>query len=98
MARYGIAVENAYGVPVRELRRMARGLGRDHSLAAELWATGLHEARILASIVDAPKEATEAQLEAWAAGFDSWDLCDQCCSNLFRKTPFAISKAREWAG
>lgn len=98
MARYGIAVERAYGVPVRELRLMARRLGRRHPLAADLWNTGVHEARILASIVDVPKEVDEAQLEAWVADFDSWDLCDQCCSNLFRKTPFAVAKAREWAG
>jgi 3-methyladenine DNA glycosylase AlkD len=97
MARYGIAVENAYGVPVRELRQMARRLGRSHTLALDLWATNVHEARILASIVDVAKEVTEAQMDAWAADFDSWDLCDQCCSNLFRKTPVAVQKAREWA-
>jgi 3-methyladenine DNA glycosylase AlkD len=98
MARYGIAVESACGVPVRELRLIARRLGRSHQLAADLWASGLHEARILASIVDVPGEVTEAQMEAWAAAFDSWDLCDQCCANLFRRTPFAIDAARRWAG
>jgi 3-methyladenine DNA glycosylase AlkD len=98
MARYGIAVERAYGVPMRELRQVARRLGKSHALAAELWASGVHEARLLASIVDVPKEVTEAQMEVWVAGFDSWDLCDQCCSNLFRKTPFGVAKAREWAG
>jgi 3-methyladenine DNA glycosylase AlkD len=97
MARYGIAVDNAYGVAMRDLRPLARRLGRSHALAADLWASKIHEARILASIVDVPKEVTEAQMDAWAADFDSWDLCDQCCSNLFRKTPFAVAKARQWA-
>jgi len=40
---------------------------------------------------------TEAQMEEWAVEFDSWDVCDQCCMNLFRKTPFAYKKAFEWS-
>ena len=36
-------------------------------------------------------------MEAWAAAFDSWDVCDQVTSNLFDKTPFAYDKVREWS-
>ncbi len=82
---------------VYELRRVAKGLGRDHDLALALWATGNHEARLLASMVDDPAAVTEAQMEAWAAAFDSWDVCDQVTSNLFDKTPFAYDKVREWS-
>jgi 3-methyladenine DNA glycosylase AlkD len=32
------------------------------------------------------------------ADFDSWDVCDQVCSNLFDKTEFALKKASEWSG
>jgi 3-methyladenine DNA glycosylase AlkD len=96
MARYGIATEHAYGVTVAELRRLARELGRDHDLAAALWDSGVHEARILASLVADPRLADEAQFEAWAAEFDSWDLCDQVCQNLFRHAPPAWAKAVEW--
>jgi 3-methyladenine DNA glycosylase AlkD len=97
MARYGIATAHAFGVSVYELRRVAKGLGRDHDLALALWATGNHEARLLASMVDDPAAVTEAQMEAWAAAFDSWDVCDQVTSNLFDKTPFAYDKVREWS-
>ncbi len=82
---------------IYELRRVAKGLGRDHDLALALWATGNHEARLLASMVDDPAAVTEAQMEAWAAAFDSWDVCDQVTSNLFDKTPFAYDKVREWS-
>ena len=98
MARYGINVENAFGVSVYELRRMAKRLGADHDLALALWATGNHEARILACMVDDPAVVTATQMEAWAADFDSWDVCDQVTSNLFDKTPFAYDKVREWSG
>jgi len=98
MARYGIKTDDAFGVPVPELRRIAKGHRRDHELALALWGTGNHEARLLASMVDDPAQVTEEQMEAWAAAFDSWDVCDQVTSNLFDKTPFAYDKVAEWSG
>jgi 3-methyladenine DNA glycosylase AlkD len=97
MARFGIATEHALGISVADLRRLARRVGKDHALAGQLWDTGLHEARILASIVDVPAEVTEEQLERWVRDFDSWDLCDQCCGNLFWRTPYAMRKVFEWS-
>jgi 3-methyladenine DNA glycosylase AlkD len=98
MARFGITTHRALGIRVTELRALARTLGRDHNLAAGLWRSQIHEARILASMVDEPHEVTEAQMEDWVAAFDSWDLCDQVCGNLFDRTPFALAKALEWSG
>jgi 3-methyladenine DNA glycosylase AlkD len=98
MARYGIRTEDAFGVSIYELRKVAKELGRDHELALALWATGNHEARLLASMVDDPAQVTERQMEEWVAEFDSWDVCDQVTSNLFDKTPFAYDKVREWSG
>jgi 3-methyladenine DNA glycosylase AlkD len=97
MSRYGINTEHASGVSVWELRRMAKPLGRDHELALALWDTGSHEARILAGMVDDPGLVTPRQMDAWAAAFDSWDVCDQVTSNLFDKTPWAYDKVREWS-
>ena len=79
------------------LRGLARQIGRDHPLALELWASGVHEARILAALVDDPRLVTEEQMESWVADLDSWDVCDQLCGNLFDKTPFAYGKAAEWS-
>jgi len=97
MARFGINPENTYGVSVPDLRKIARGISTDHALAEQLWASGIHEARILASMIDEPEMVTEAQMESWVKGFDSWDVCDQCCSNLFDKAKFAYQKAAEWS-
>ena len=97
MTRFGINPKNTYGVPIPVLRGMAKKIGSDHKLAQELWGSGIHEARILAGLVDDPKRVTERQVEAWVKEFDSWDVCDQVCMNLFDKTPFAFGKAKEWA-
>ena len=98
MARYGIATGHALGVPIPVLRAMAKRAGKDHRLAGELWASGIHEARILATMVEDPARVSPAQMDRWARGFDSWDVCDQACQNLFRYTPFACDQAARWAG
>jgi len=96
MARFGISQENTYGVSVPNLRKMAKEIGKDHSLAQQLWDSGIHEARILASIIDEPNQVRKKQMDSWIKDFDSWDVCDQCCMNLFDKTPFVWEKAIEW--
>jgi len=97
MARFGINPENTFGVSIPNLRKIAKETGIDHTLAQQLWASGIHEARILAGMVADPKKTTEEQMESWVKDFDSWDVCDGCCMNLFEKTRFAYQKAVEWS-
>lgn len=96
MARYGISADRALGITVTQLRAYARTLGRDHALAMALWDSEVHEARMLATMIDEPARVTVGQLEAWVRDVDSWDLCDGLCGNLVDRTPFALDKAMEW--
>jgi len=97
MARFGINPKNTYGVSIPNLRIIAKEVGKNHTLAQQLWSSGIHEARILAGMTDTPELVTEGQMETWVKDFDSWDICDQVCSNLFDKTRFARQKAVEWS-
>jgi 3-methyladenine DNA glycosylase AlkD len=97
MARFGINPNNTYGVSIPVLRGMARKIGKDHKLALKLWDTGIHEARLLAGFIDDKDHVSEAQLEKWVKDFDSWDVCDLVCSNVFDKTRYAYKKAVEWS-
>jgi 3-methyladenine DNA glycosylase AlkD/TfoX/Sxy family transcriptional regulator of competence genes len=97
MARFGINPKNTYGVSIPVLRKMAMEIGQNHLLAQRLWNSGVHEARILAGMIDLPEEITEKQMERWVRDFDSWDVCDQVCSNLFDRTQFAHKKAMNWS-
>lgn len=97
MTRFGINPKNTLGISIPTLRSIAKGIGKDHSLALKLWNTGIHEARLVAALVDDPDSMTEAQMEKWVMDFDSWDVCDQVCSNLFDKTKFAVKKAAQWS-
>ncbi len=97
MARYGIYPEHTLGISIPALRSLAKDIGRDHQMAQELWDSGIHEARILAGFIDDPAQVTPAQMDRWADDFDSWDVCDQVCANLFDRTPNAAQKAIEWS-
>lgn len=96
MARYGIASTNTLGVNIPTLRAIAKRAGRDHALAEQLWQSGVHEARILAGMVDDPAKVTKRQMDRWAKDFDSWDVVDGVC-DLFVKTPYAYEKAHAWS-
>ena len=76
MARFGIKGGKTLGIRIPVLRKIAKAHRDDHELASALWASGIHEARILASMVDDPAQVTEEQMETWVADFDSWDVCD----------------------
>lgn len=73
----------------------AKAMEDKHKLALKLWESGIHEARILAGLIDEPAMVSTKQINDWAEGFDSWDVCDQVCMNLFDKTEFAWEKPFE---
>lgn len=98
MARYGIVGREVFGVKVPVLRAMAKEAGRDHDLAQRLWEYPSRETRVLATMIDHWKWVDEAQMERWVTDFDSWEVCDQTCGNLFAYTSFAYAKAMEWSG
>ncbi len=98
MARYGIRAKVVYGVAKPKMDELARRIGRDHELALELWDTGVHDARILAGMIDIPEQVTSKQMERWVGDFDNWDVCDGTCCHLFVFAEPAWKKAIEWSG
>ncbi len=96
MARFGIRPAQALGISIPTLRKMAKEIGRNQALAVALWDSGIHETRILASMIAEPQLVSTELMEEWVNDFDSWDVCDQVCGNLFDKTPYVYQKATEW--
>jgi 3-methyladenine DNA glycosylase AlkD len=97
MERFGIDATAALGLNVPQVRAIARKVGKNQPLAEELWATGIHEARWLAAMVGDPKTITRSTMDRWARDFNSWDVCDACCCDLFDRTPHAWAKLPKWA-
>jgi 3-methyladenine DNA glycosylase AlkD len=97
MARFALPNEKAFGVAVGDIRSLGKQLGRDHTLAAGLWKTGLYEPRMLACFVEDPARVSPAQMDRWAKDFDNWGICDTACFHLFDRTPHAWGRIGVWA-
>ncbi len=97
MARFGICAKVVYGVAKPKTDELARRIGKNHDLALELWATGVHDARILAGMIDEPAQVSASQMESWVRDFDNWDVCDGTCCHLFVFAAPAWTKAIQWS-
>ena len=97
MARYGIRSTRVLGLSMGTLSDLAKEIGKDHAMAGCLWDDGSQESRLLAALVEDPREVTDLQMDLWAEGFDNWAICDGVSMHLFRRTPFAKAKCLEWS-
>lgn len=101
MKRFGIVTKKAFGVSAPVLKTLAKEIKKQtenrHELALGLWETEIHEARIIAYLIDNPWEVSETQMDFWVEDFDNWAICDGTCGHLFCKTRFAYEKAFEWS-
>jgi 3-methyladenine DNA glycosylase AlkD len=97
LAYFGVNVPKAYGISAPVLHAFARHIGKDQSLAEELWSTAIHEARILAALIGEAEKVTAAQMERWVSDFDSWDLVDTACCYLYAHAKPAWDKVYEWS-
>lgn len=97
-ARYGIVTQaEVYGAPVAKLRAMAKQMGHDHALAQLLWASGVHDARMLATMVGDPAKVTPSEMKNWAKDFDNWAIVDTACFHYWDRSPHAFDQIEKWA-
>ena len=97
LARYGLPMEKAFGVPVAAIQKYGRSLGPNQALAQELWKTGWTDARMLASFVGEPDKVTAKEMDSWCKDFDSWGIVDTVCFKLWDRSPHAWTKAEQWS-
>lgn len=97
VARYGIPAENALGIRMPVLRTLAKESGKNQALAEELWQHHYHECKLLAPLVAEPKKFPLRDADRWVQDIYSWDVCDQLCINLLKKTDYAWDLPQRWA-
>jgi 3-methyladenine DNA glycosylase AlkD len=97
LAYFGVNVSRAYGISAPVLHAFARHIGKDQTLAEDLWSTGIHDARILAPLVGESEKITSAQMERWVRDFNSWDVVDTGCCYLYAAAKPAWNKIYEWS-
>lgn len=96
-AYFGVHVPKAHGISAPVLHQFAKHIGKDHRLARQLWATGIHEARILATLIGDSEKVTALEMDRWARDFDSWDVVDAACCYLYAQAKPAWKKTAEWS-
>ena len=92
--RHGVS-ENQYGVLTSAMEKVRKRLKVNHPLALDLWASGNHDARILATMIADPAQLDPATAEAWTADLTNYVITD-AFSGLVSRTPYAREKAESW--
>src|SRR5713101_3161284 len=97
MENVGVQVGNGHASSAPVLHQFAKRIGKDHRLAQQLWTTGIHEARILATLIGESKKVTAAEMDRWVRDFDAWDVVDAACCYLYAHAKPAWNKAAAWS-
>lgn len=92
--RHGVEGD-LYGVSYAALGKMRKKIKTDQPLAEQLWATGNHDARVLATMIAAPAECRASTFNTWAKGIDNRHLA-AAVSNVAALSPVAKKQADKW--
>jgi len=87
-----------FGIGLTVLRKLAKQIGRDRSLAIKLWETDIYEARIIALLIDDPKQMTQEQAEMQVDSLGQGHLAHvfSACGATLAKTSFVVPLLLEW--
>lgn len=96
LIKLGIPEESCLGVSTTIIRKMARPLKKNDTLADHLWNCGYHEGKLLAVLIWNPKTHSLQDAKAWMRDVNSWDLCDHLCKNLIVKLDHFTQLIQDW--
>ncbi len=92
--RHGIG-EDMYGVSYANLGTLKKRIKTNHALAQQLWASGNHDARILATMIADPQQMDAETISAWLADVQNHVVTDALVG-LVSKTPNARNLMEQW--
>jgi len=93
-ARHGVTGA-AFGVSFAQLGKLQRELGVNHELALGLWASGNHDARILACMLADAERLSVADLESWCKELDNYVLTE-ALARVAARCPHARTLVGKW--
>jgi 3-methyladenine DNA glycosylase AlkD len=92
--RHGVG-DNVLGVSYADLGKFEKKLKINHAIALDLWASGIHDAQVLACKIADPKQADPATLDQWAHSLSNYVITD-AFGSYAGKTPYAQQMAEAW--
>jgi 3-methyladenine DNA glycosylase AlkD len=87
--------QNTYGVSFANLRKMAKGIGKDQELAVVLWESENVDAQALATLIADPQQLDLKKVELWLENLH-YSLLIGLLAGLVAKTKFADIALRKW--
>lgn len=88
--------DECFGVSVSEIRQLARKIGRHYNRAKALWQSGIHEAKILATLTYENQKLTEKRLSKLVSEIHTSDVAEYFADHIVAKTPYLFSLANKW--
>ncbi|MCH8192963.1 MAG: DNA alkylation repair protein [Planctomycetes bacterium] len=87
-----------YGIGLTKLRKLAKQVGRDHTLAQQLWKSKVYDAKVIGLLIDDPKKLTREQVEEQVESLPCGMLTHvfATCGATLTKTPYAFDLASDW--
>ncbi|NOK59601.1 MAG: DNA alkylation repair protein [Chloroflexi bacterium AL-W] len=95
-SRVGAGPDQYLGTNLTRLKELAKSIKKSHELALELWDSGIHDAKLLATMIERPKKVTSEQIDTQMEQVYTVDLADKYCSNIIARTSFVQEKIDLW--
>lgn len=96
MREKGLNYKVNWGVPLPELRRMAKDYGHNYALAIELWKEDIRECKVLATLIMPPERMSEDLVDVWMEQNHSQEMAELLAMNLLQHLSFAPVLAYKW--
>ena len=96
MREKGVEYHLNWGVPLMELRTMAKELGQDYHLAIALWKEDIRECKILATLVMPHDQMPKDIAALWMEQVRSQEMAEMLAFNLLQYVDYAPEIAYEW--
>ncbi len=93
-ARHG-ATEPMFGVSFADIGKLVKKVKVDHELAMELWATGNHDARMVACRIADPKAITVANANEMVKACDNYVVAESL-AGLLTESKIADARSKAW--
>ncbi|WP_035842479.1 DNA alkylation repair protein [Crocinitomix catalasitica] len=94
--KFGVIANNSLGIYHKDLKVIAKEIGRNDELAIALFDSGIYEGRLLCSKIFNPKNLTDNLTEKWVTTFENWEICDSFCMGVVAKSKLAVPKILDW--
>ncbi|MFK7920557.1 MAG: DNA alkylation repair protein [Bacteroidia bacterium] len=90
------AGDNQFGVPMGEIRKVAKKLKTNHELALKLWETGNIEARLVAILIIKPKDLSPDKVDQLVRSVGFFQVADWLNAYIVKKHPEKETLRQGW--